>query len=549
MQTITERADHFEIIIPDRRVMQDLMIHHFPSEVRKFDPVSRVYKIDKSAEQKVRWFADKFRFQFVDSATQERQWGEIPPLPDLEMDELQYIKRKMFPFQRTGVAFSLDKKKVMCGDDMGLGKTTQAIATATIANAFPVLVICPSSLKYNWQEEWEVVAGKKSIVLNDSVRRTWPNYWRVMNVPVFITNYESLRKFFVAKMPKEKNYKVADIEFAETIKMFKTVIFDEAHRIKEWTTQQSKFAMGIAAFAERVELLSGTFVVNKPKDLIVPLSITGALSKEFGGFKNFMNTYCAGRTGASNLSELNYKLRTSCFYMRFKKDVLTDLPDKIRQKVYCDLSNQAEYDRAENNLRQFLLEAGKSSEQVTKAMRAEMMVQIGVLKKISAKGKLDDALEYIQDVIANDDKIVVFVHHKEIAMILKEKLEGSVTVTGEDVIEQRQENVKRFQSDPICQVIICSIAAAGVGLTLTASSKVAFIEMGWSPKDQDQAEDRCHRIGQKDNVQAIYFIGKGTIDERIYEIIDEKRRIVKAVTGGTHEVETSIFDDIIKLFK
>ncbi len=182
-------------------------------------------------------------------------------------------------------------------------------------------------------------------------------------------------------------------------------------------------------------------------------------------------------------------------------------------------------------------------------MRAEMMVQIGVLKKISAKGKLKDALEYIQDVVESGEKIVVFVHHKEIAAVLHGQLEGSVTVTGDDELETRQANVKRFQADPYCQVIVCSIAAAGVGLTLTASSKVAFIEMGWSPKDQDQAEDRCHRIGQKDNVQAIYFIGKNTIDERIYDIIDEKRKIVKAVTGGTHDVETNILDDIIKLFK
>ncbi len=173
----------------------------------------------------------------------------------------------------------------------------------------------------------DIVAGKQSIVLIDSIRRTWPNFWKAMNIPVFITNYESLRKYFVVKMPKGDRYKVADIEFTENIKLFKTVIFDEAHKIKDWTTQQSKFSMGVAAFAERVELLSGTFVVNKPKDLIVPLSMTGALQNEFGGFKKLQRyILCRSKSGASNLAELNYKLRTSCFYMRFKKDVLTELP-------------------------------------------------------------------------------------------------------------------------------------------------------------------------------------------------------------------------------
>lgn len=547
--TITERKDYFEFAFPPRKILTDLVRYHFPAQLRRYDPTSKTYQIDKSLRVKVEQFADKHKFRFVDNAAQHKSWSEIPPLPSLDVNELDHIKRKLFPFQAEGVAFGLKEKKFMNGDDMGLGKTTQAIATATIANAFPVLVICPSSLKLNWQDEWETVAGRKSVVLNDSIRRTWPNFWKVMGIGVFIVNYESLRKYFVSKMPDKERYKVADIEFTELIKLFKTVIIDEAHRIKDWTTQQSKFCIGIASQAERVNLLSGTFVVNKPKDLVVPLTITGAIHSHFGGFKNFMTTYCPAGSGAENLAELNFKLRTSCFYMRFKKDVLTQLPDKTRQKVHCEISNRQEYDRAENNLRSYLFEEGKTHEQVTQAMRAELMVQIGVLKKISAKGKLKDALEYINDVVESGQKIVVFVHHREIANILHKELSGSVTVTGEDILEVRHANVHKFQNDVSCKVIICSISAAGVGLTLTSSSIVAFIEMGWSPKDQDQAEDRCHRIGQKGNVQCIYFIGKDTIDEHIYNIIDEKRKIVKAVTGGTHDVQTNILDDIIKLLK
>jgi SWI/SNF-related matrix-associated actin-dependent regulator 1 of chromatin subfamily A len=161
---------------------------------------------------------------------------------------------------------------------------------------------------------------------------------------------------------------------------------------------------------------------------------------------------------------------------------------------------------------------------------------------------MNDVVEYVSDIIEAGEKIVVFVHLKEVASMLKKFFPASVTILGDDGMEERQRAIDSFQKDPEVQVIICSIKAAGVGITLTASSRVAFVELPWHPADSEQCEDRCHRIGQKDSVQCTYFLGKDTIDEWIYKVIDEKRKVAHAITGATNDVEESVMDSVINLF-
>ncbi|SFW16546.1 DEAD/DEAH box helicase [Chitinophaga sancti] len=543
---IAEKKEWFEVKFPYRRIMVDLIKHHFPT--RRFDPVSKTFRINKAHRNELVAFAQKHKFHFVDTDTQLQNWKDFPALPQLQLNELDYIKRKLFPFQGEGVAFQLDRKGAMCGDDMGLGKTTQSIATVSIANAFPSLVICPSSLKLNWQEEWQIVAGKRSVIMDDSIRRTWGNIWSQMNIGVFICNYEGLRKYFIDSVVTDKNGNIVKIVVNERAKMFKSIIIDEAHRIKDHSTQQSKYAEAIAQHPEYKLLLSGTFVVNDPKDLLVPLRITGALKSEFGGQKNFLDTFYPGGR-AQNLPELAYRLRKSCFYMRMKKDVLKDLPDKTRQVIHCELSNRKEYEKAERNFMQFLEESGKTSEQITNAMRAEALVQIGVLKKLSGKGKIDALLEYAQEIISAGKKVIIFCWHIEMVALVAESIKGAVRLTGEESIEARQENKNRFQKDPQVPAIVLNFQAGAVGHTLTAASTVLFLEFGWNPMHHDQAEDRAYRIGVKDNVHCVYFAGSNTIDNHIYGIIEKKREIVQAISAGGDDIQTSVLDDLINIYK
>ena len=474
--------------------------------------------------------------------------GEIDPLPDL--DKNIPLKRDLFPYQSKGVAYALQKKRVIVGDQPGLGKTGQSIAAAIGANAKCILVICPATLRENWKREWKIWTGKEAMILSDRVKKTWPTFFQVGMVNVFITNYESLKKYFVASIDKEegKPLRLNHIKFNTTINLFDFVIIDEVHRCKDARTQQAKFVMGITKGKEYVLALTGTPVVNKPIDLVPQLYIIGQLDK-FGGYKRFVDRYCDGYNQASNLKELNFLMHKHCFYRREKTEVLKDLPDKMRNIVRVDITNRPDYLKAENNLIQYLREnMNKSEGEISKALRGETMVLIGILKKISARGKIDMILEHIQEVVEAGEKIVVFAWHKEMVQELKNAIPGSVTIVGDDSMEARQNAVDNFQNNPKTQVIICNIKSGGVGITLTASSRVCFIELPWHPADCEQCEDRCHRIGQKDSVQATYFLGHSTIDEYIYQIIEKKRNIVNQVTGAEESIETNMVDEFINLF-
>lgn len=475
---------------------------------------------------------------------------ELPPLPDLTTDIP--LLRELFPYQRNGVAYTLEKERVIIGDQPGLGKTGQAIAAAVGANAKCILVICPATLKENWKREWKIWTGKDAIVLSERVKNTWPQYYKVGMCNVFICNYESLKKYFVESIntPEGKPFRLNHIKFKETIDLFDTVIIDEIHRCKDGKTQQSKFCMGISKGKQRVYALTGTPVVNKPTDLIPQLYIINQLNQVFGGYKKFVDRFCQGYSGASNLKELNYLLRKHCFYRREKQEVLKDLPDKIRNIVRVDITNRAEYTKAENQFIEFLREnLGKNEEEISKSLRGEVMVQMQILKKVAARGKMTAFIEDVKEVVEAGEKVVLFAWHKDIVHQLKASFLGSVSIVGEDTMESRQKAVDLFQNDERVKVIICNIKSGGVGITLTASSRVSFIELPWTPADCDQCEDRTHRIGQKNSVEAKYFLGHQTIDEYIYSIIEKKRTIAAQVTGSEEEIETNIVDEFINLFR
>lgn len=471
---------------------------------------------------------------------------ELPELPDLSMSH--QLKIEPYPYQLKGIARGLELKRFMNCDEPGLGKTLQSIATINLANAFPCLVICPSSLKINWQREWEKFTDKKAMVLTDKVRDTWTFFYETGMHQVFIVNYESLKKYFVQRIKKSVGWTLRDVEFRNSIQLFKSVIIDESHRCKSSSTQQAKFCKGICSGKEWIIELTGTPVVNKPKDLVPQLSILNRID-DFGGYKNFVNRYCNGQNEASNLKELNYMLWKNCMFRREKSLVLTDLPEKIRQVNTCEITNRKEYTDAERDLIMYLQKyKNADDEKIHKAMLGEVMVRINILRQVSARGKIRDAVEFVKDFRENNQKIILFCSLHEVVDQLKFHFPTAVSVTGRDSQDEKQRAVDKFQNDPDTDIIICSIKAAGIGLTLTASSNVAFIEFPWTYADCTQCEDRAHRIGQKNSVTCYYFLGRKTIDERVYNIIQSKKKIAKAVTGSTEEIEENIVDMVARIF-
>ena len=543
------KGDNFELSFKYKPSIVD-RIRQIPG--RRFDGTRKVWIIPtRSRVDLERMIYQIQQFENINwlSGNEKREEEavyDIPELPELVMPH--NLKIQPYPYQLKGIARGLELKRFMNCDEPGLGKTLQSIATINIAGAFPCLVICPSSLKINWMREWEKFTDKKAMILTDKVRDTWTFFFQTGMHQVFIVNYESLKKYFVQRIKKSEGWTLRDVEFRNSINLFKSVIIDESHRCKSASTQQAKFCKGICTGKEWIIELTGTPVVNRPKDLIPQLAILNRM-EDFGGYKPFVNRYCSGQREASNLKELNFNLWKYCMFRREKSLVLTDLPDKIRQVNTCEITNRKEYVDAERDLIMYLQKyKDADDEKIEKALRGEVMVRINILRQISARGKVRDVIEFVKDFRENGKKIILFCSLHEVVDQLKRYFPTAVSVTGRDSQDVKQRAVDAFQNNPKTDIIICSIKAAGVGLTLTASSNVAFVEFPWTYADCCQCEDRAHRIGQKDSVTCYYFLGRRTIDEKVYRIIQEKKNIANAVTGSTEDIEENIVDMVARIF-
>lgn len=456
------------------------------------------------------------------------------------------LRIEPYPYQRDGILFGLEKKRLLIGDEPGLGKTLQSIGITDCADAYPCLVICPASLKINWQREFEKFTDKKALVLDNSTRTTWPYLLQMGMYQVAIVNYESLRKYFVWDIKIEGTFRLKDVVFCPDIRRFRSVIIDESHRVKDPSTQQSIFTKGISSGKQYIILLSGTPVVNRPHDLVAQLSIMGRLG-EFGGRSKFLADYGDKDSDLTELSRLLYK---RCMIRREKKTVLTELPDKTRVDLYVDISNREEYDVAENDLRRYLEEYTACTDiEIRRKMRMKALVKFMTLRSLSAQGKVRQTVDFINTHLANDKPLVVFCSLHAIVDALKKQFPKAVTITGRESLVEKQAAVDSFQAGH-SRLAICSIKAAGVGLTLTASSSVAFVEFPWTYADCCQCEDRCHRISQKENVTCYYLLGQHTIDHKLYQIIQDKKSIANQIMGADDDIPTDsiYFDELVNIF-
>jgi SNF2 family DNA or RNA helicase len=292
--------------------------------------------------------------------------------------------------------------------------------------------------------------------------------------------------------------------------------------------------------------LTGTPVMNRPNELIAQLTAMGRLD-DLGGFWHFANRYCGyepgrGMMGAHNLAELNDLLRQTCFIRRLKADVLKELPAKTSALVPMAIDNEDDYRYAESDLIGWLHEQG-DFEGADAATRAEHLVRIERLKQLAADGKMGAVCEWIDSFLESGEKLVVFAHHVHIVNALADRY-SAPRISGAVSEKERDAAIQAFQNDPQTRLIVCNIQAGGVGITLTAASNVAFVELAWTPAAHEQAVDRTHRIGQRDVVIAWYLLANGTIDDDIYALIESKRVVVNAATDGGTAGEASILKEL-----
>lgn len=455
-----------------------------------------------------------------------------------------HLRLNPYPYQLDGIAFGLKHRRILIGDEPGLGKTLQSIGIVDTAGAYPALVICPSSLKINWQREFEKFTDKKALILDNATRTAWPYFLQIGMFHVAIVNYESLRKYFVWDTGG-KEFRLKDVVFNDAIKVFRSVIIDESHRVKDPSAQQTIFTRGIAEGKEWRILLSGTPVVNRAEDLVAQLSIMGRL-QEFGGRAKFLADYGEN----DNLEELSQQLYRRCMIRREKEKVLTQLPDKTRTDLYVDIANREEYSLAEADLAEYLRQYTECTDrEIRRKMRMEALVKFMTLRSLSAVGKVKQAIDFVRVFLASGKPLILFCSLHEIVDELCKAFPEAVTVTGRDNATDKQAAVDAFQSGD-AKLIVCSIKAAGVGLTLTASSNVAFIELPWTYADCCQCEDRAHRIGQKDNVNCYYLLGHHTIDHTLYRLIHHKKSIAAQIMAASDDIptDTLYFDQLAQAF-
>lgn len=473
--------------------------------------------------------------------------GPVPELPELDQEPELKHGIVLRPYQRQGIAANMKFERCINGDDPGLGKTIQTIATLSLLKPFPAVVICPATLKLNWQNEFRKFSGIRTMILDDKVKKSWHRYYQAGLIDVFIVNYDSLAKYFVKLMPPKSKLKIStDIELVPAWADVRCVVMDESHKLKNPGALRTKIALRLSTGKQYRFLLTGTPVVNKPIDLFPQLAILGQLD-HFGGKKSYIDRYCDGGYGAGNLKELNWKLASTCYFRRQKNDVLKDLPEKVRSTITCEISTRKEYDFAYKEFQSWLEFSGCSDKDIARKLRAEILTKMNVLRGISAKGKIEASKEYIDDIVDSGQKIVVFANLHSIVDQVKAIYPEAVEITGRISQDKRNQNVQRFQTDPGCRIIICNITAGGVGLTLTASSNVLFIEYPWTWAECVQCEDRTHRIGQKNSVLAAYLFGQNTIDQRIFELLQEKKYISDTITGGSDGVEMAMIDKLIDI--
>lgn len=416
------------------------------------------------------------------------------------------------PFQRAGVQYAVQTQRCLIADDMGLGKTIQALATFAHLQAFPALVVCPASVKINWgREAQKWVAGASIEVLNGK-----PGTYAA---DITIVNYDNLTKHVDALRARG----------------LKAIAFDEFHYVKNPKAQRSKACEELAAGVGIRLGLTGTPVLNRPAEIINLLAILDRLDAAggpgkliyhyAGGYRDGYGVQYPKNPDPARLEELNARLRATCMIRRTKDQVLTELPEKARADIWLQLDNRAAYDRVERRTAS------------AKGGAAEHLTRIGELRKLAAEGKLAAIKEWVADFLATGEKLVLFAHHVATQDALAAEFPGCAVVRGADDASTRQANVDRFQNEADCRLIVCSLKAAREGITLTAARSVAFAELGWHPGEMLQAEDRVHRIGQRNAVTAYYLLAADSIDVEMNDLINTKAVGVKALANGNKLTE------------
>jgi SWI/SNF-related matrix-associated actin-dependent regulator 1 of chromatin subfamily A len=474
-----------------------------------------------------------------------------------------------YPYQRAGVEFMFQHADdaILLADEMGLGKTPQSIFLCNILRPTTVLIVAPASLLRNWQREWTSFSTLKHLKIHRVEKDG--DFPRTPNV-VIVSMDSCWRKWL-----KDKIHGIT----------WDVVIVDEAHKLCNEEAHRSRAILGGGGVKTSEEHPS---IKTNLKMLITGTPITNRVEQswnllrwlwphEFGNKKLFQTMYCdakfnGGRrdtSGASNLDQFQDKLRTLGMIRRLKANVLKELPPKVRQvielpgKIDLQLNKATlEFEMAQENIeelraRRDLAEASADENALAIAsakLKEAMQIRIDAMsrvRRLTAVAKAPLVVQHVKDCMeAGADKILIGAHHKELVEILMNELAkfGAVKITGSCSKQSRDKAVQDFQKDPKCKIMVASILAAGVGLTLTASCHTVMAEVDWVPANIIQFEDRTHRIGQEaESVLYQYLVIEGSLDARMINACVKKMAVAKDALDTIHETDESAINEVASI--
>ena len=454
-----------------------------------------------------------------------------------EVDYTPYSNRAPMEHQKIAIEKLLANNKFILADDMGLGKTTSAVIAALESEAKKILIVCPASLKINWEREIRNYSDRKILIVEG---RKWGSTF-----DFYIINYDIIKNYHTTdKSEDSDDYKLL------VNAGFDLAIVDEAHYVSNNTAQRTRLLNDVLEKIPKVWLLTGTPMTSRPINYFNLLKIVD--SPLTLNWQTYVRRYCKGfqfkvgnrrvwnTSGASNLDEL--REQTKSYVLRRMKTDILDLPEKIVTPIFVELSSKM-YDEEMDDFTR-ISNDNKDKETISVTLNRLMKV-----RQLVSYEKIPYTCEIIDRCLEQGKKVIVFTNFTMTLDILHEKYKkNSVTLDGRMSKDKRQDSVDKFQNEKKYQIFIGNIKAAGVGITLTAAEVVIMNDLSFVPADHSQAEDRAYRYGQKNSVLVYYPIFENTKEKIIYNILQKKKGVIDQVMGDGEYSESFSKDFIKQLF-
>ena len=435
----------------------------------------------------------------------------------VEIDYSKYDHRPPLSHQKEAIEKLVGSRRFILADDMGLGKTTSTIIAALETGAKKILIVCPASLKINWEREIANYSDRPVYIAEGKKYSTDADF--------VIVNYDILKNFHDIKDNKNSLFIQSNFEL---------VVLDEAHMISNAQAQRTKIINNFVKQIKRVWLLTGTPMTSRPMNYYNLLSIIESPVAQ--NWMAYAIRYCQGYqfragnrkvwnvAGASNLEEL--RDRTSKQILRRLKEDVLDLPDKIITPVYLRTSSK-EYKEIMGEYYEWVNNKKEGSSSLTVQFSKLMKV-----RKVIANEKVKQTIEFVENIIEQGKKVIIFTNFTDTLQLIHNHFgKESVYLDGSCNKVQRQFAVDQFQDNEKIKVFVGNLKAAGVGLTLTSAEVVIMNDLSFVPAEHAQAEDRAYRYGQKNNVLVYYPIFENTIEGVIYDILNKKKKVIGTVMG------------------